>query len=504
LQQLWSRVTRPFVATADRQAGAARVAELRARTSARPAVHRPAAGTPRPSSSSSPAARPAPARPGTAPPAAARPAPPPRPANPLATAGQWISDRGRDVDGVVRNTTSTVERGLSTARHAAGDAAHALIHAAASPLASHPATRPLAANIVRQADQAVNTAVTAGDATTHFVGGAVHGLSGIVSGPIGLVGSGLQLADPRVRADAQRNLDTLRAHPLGAAVAVRDAAVRSFTHDPAGTFGEVVGNLVPVGAVANGLGKVGKVGKLAELANDASRAVDVAADANRALKAADGASETARAATGAARVTASTTAARPAVLPLLSTEEYRALVTRQAQEGRVSLDGIARPGIAKFGDDGIAEILQGAGRYEKARAGDMLDMFVPRGSPLPKGAVLVDAEVPTDSVRLANVLSSRGAAGANPDWVDFTTSDFATGKPFDYQRILLPMEQARAGTSTIGHLVKVAEGKLAERLGSPEAAAAALAQRPGWNGGSLVDKFEILKELGVAHASDLE
>jgi hypothetical protein len=195
---------------------------------------------------------------------------------------------------------------------------------------------------------------------------------------------------------------------------------------------------------------------------------------------------------------------RPAVLPLLSTEDYRALVARQAREGRVALDGIARPGIVNVGDDGVAAVVQGAGRFEKARGGETLDVFVPRGARLPAGSVVVDAEVSTDTVRLANRLSSRGEAGANPDLVDFATTDFATGAAREYQRVLIPVEQLTAPTSKIGHLVKKGEAALAERLGSAEAAARALAERPGWQGGSLVDKFEILKDLGVARAADLE
>jgi hypothetical protein len=421
----------------------------------------------------------------------------------VAAAGQWIADRGRDFDGLVRGTTGTVERGLSAARHAAGDAAQQLVRTAVSPLASNPATRPLATNIVRQADQVVNTAVAAGDATTRFVGGAVNGLSGVISGPIGLVGSGLQLADPQVRADTQRSIDALRANPAAAAVAVRDAAVQGFQRDPAGLLGEVVGNLVPVGAVANGLGKLGKVGQLADVAADTSRTIDAAADASRVVRTTTAASDTARSAAASARV-ASSTPVRPGALPLLSTDEYRVLVARQAQQGQIPLDGIARPGIVNVGPDGVAAVVQGAGRFEKARAGEQLDVFVPRGAPLPAGSVVLDADVPTDTVRLANRLSSRGEAGANPDLVDFTTTDFATGAPREYQRVLVPVEQLVAPTSKMGHLVRSGEAELAKQLGGADAAARMLDGQPGWRGGSLVDRFEVLKRLGVARAEDLQ
>lgn len=113
-------------------------------------------------------------------------------------------------------------------------------------------------------------------------------------------------------------------------------------------------------------------------------------------------------------------AARPAdVRPLASAEEYQALVARQSAGQPVDLGDVARPGIARVTDEGI-QVAQGAGRWEQARPDDWLDVFVPGNAKLPEGIdiVVLETNVPVEVVRQANLLSSRGRSGSNPDGVE--------------------------------------------------------------------------------------
>lgn len=130
--------------------------------------------------------------------------------------------------------------------------------------------------------------------------------------------------------------------------------------------------------------------------------------------------------------------------PLLSLEEYRGLLEQQTQNpGKpVPLENVPRPGLGGVAD-GVVQILQGAGRFEKLRAGESMDVFLPEGEPLPRGAVVLETGVPGELVRTANMLSSRGSDGANPTLLRGVKPE---GR---YRRVLVPREACEAPTSQV-------------------------------------------------------
>jgi hypothetical protein len=103
---------------------------------------------------------------------------------------------------------------------------------------------------------------------------------------------------------------------------------------------------------------------------------------------------------------------------ILTLEEYKSLLARQ-QAGEI-LDGskIPRPAIGAMNPEtGRIAVLQGTRRYAQLPADGLFDIFVPKGTPLPSGAQLVKSGVSSEIVEIANLLSSRGAAGSNPVFV---------------------------------------------------------------------------------------
>lgn len=172
-----------------------------------------------------------------------------------------------------------------------------------------------------------------------------------------------------------------------------------------------------------------------------------------------------------------------------SLDEYKRLFNIQSSSGSVDLDGIARPGIASCcSKNGLVTIIQGAGRYEKAQPSDWLDIFIPVTEKVPAGAV-VDAEgISADLVKYANLLSSRGAEGANPELVDFVTQ----GKV--YRRIFIQRKSAEAPTSYIANEIKQLRQSLIQKFGS-EAALERELNKVGFVKKSLLEQLKILEDL---------
>ncbi|MDD5630324.1 MAG: hypothetical protein PHU21_14765, partial [Elusimicrobia bacterium] len=74
--------------------------------------------------------------------------------------------------------------------------------------------------------------------------------------------------------------------------------------------------------------------------------------------------------------------------------------------------------------------------------------FVPQDQALPEGVAVVERGVPAELVLKANLLSSRGAEGSNPELVGFLTE----GRTF--VRVLAPRELVAAPLSRAAHEVE--------------------------------------------------
>jgi hypothetical protein len=99
--------------------------------------------------------------------------------------------------------------------------------------------------------------------------------------------------------------------------------------------------------------------------------------------------------------------------------------------------------------------------------------------------------VPSSLVAKANLLSSRGASGTNPELVEFVTE----GKAF--KRVFVQRKDVYAPTSQIAHEVAKARKALVTAVGE-ERTAQLLAER-GFDNESLVNQKGILEALlGVA------
>jgi hypothetical protein len=132
---------------------------------------------------------------------------------------------------------------------------------------------------------------------------------------------------------------------------------------------------------------------------------------------------------------------------LPSLAAYEGLLQRQGAGETLDLSAVVRPGIG-FVQDGRLAVGQGSGRYEKLAAGEWMDLFVPEGSALPQGAVVVERGVPAEVVLKANMLSSRGESGSKPDLIGFMTE----GRVFN--RVLAPRELVDAPMSRAAHEVR--------------------------------------------------
>lgn len=140
--------------------------------------------------------------------------------------------------------------------------------------------------------------------------------------------------------------------------------------------------------------------------------------------------------------------------PVLGLEQhYQALLARQDMGEKLDLSAVVRPGIARSNAANL-KVMQGSGRFEKLRAGDSADLFVPETDPLPEGAVVVEKGIPGSLVQTINTLSSRGQAGANPEFVAMYTGDRS------FVRVLAPRQLVRAPMSVLAFWKKELEGKL--------------------------------------------
>jgi hypothetical protein len=417
-----------------------------------------------------PAARPtSTTRPASAP----RPpqAPTPAPAHPLAAlsqgvaaAGRGLTDAGRNLDGFLVGQMGRSERALG----------------------SHDLAR---------AGSGFGRAVTE-----------------IVTGTMQLAGGALQLADARTREAAVKTAGDVAAavarDPGRVAGAIRDQAVRAWNDDPWRMGGAIVGNLVPVGAALKAVTGAGRAAQTASAAGRVVRGLGAGGDAARvAVAALPPPSTAARVAADATLAARSATAARvvesgSAFPPLRSVDDYAALLARQTAEGSVPLGGVARPGILNPFTDKSGQNLwavgAGAGRRELARDGDMLDYFLPQGSPLPPGAIRAETAVPGELVAIANSLSSRGSAAslaggeATAQGIDPLMEMITAGKTYD--RVFVPAgPHIQVNTST--RLREVHNGLgAAERSLGPETARQL---RETLKPLSIAEQHKIMGELGL-------
>lgn len=136
--------------------------------------------------------------------------------------------------------------------------------------------------------------------------------------------------------------------------------------------------------------------------------------------------------------------------PLLTEAEYRSMVARQVAGETIDLTDVARPGIAKV-VDGEVLVTQGAGRWEKARPDEYVDLFVDSRATLPPEleAVVLETGVRADLVRDANLLSSRGKEGMNPTIVEASLGDAPS-----FTRVRIPARNVDAPTSFMPHRIE--------------------------------------------------
>ena len=96
-------------------------------------------------------------------------------------------------------------------------------------------------------------------------------------------------------------------------------------------------------------------------------------------------------------------------------------------------------------------------RFEALRGGERMDLFVPQGAELPPGASVVETGIPAEIVLKANLLSSRGETGSNPELVEVLTE----GETF--MRVLAPREALEAPFSKAAYEVEKLRGLLASQ-----------------------------------------
>lgn len=145
---------------------------------------------------------------------------------------------------------------------------------------------------------------------------------------------------------------------------------------------------------------------------------------------------------------------------LLSYSHYKKLLQKQNAGEVLDLSMTPRPAIATLSKEGKISIMQGSGRYVKAKHYQSLDVFVKKGTPLPEGSVVVQKVVNPETVRMSNLLSSRGAQGANPNLVNVLVDDVA-----EYQRVLIPKSKLSAPLVKETTLIKKELTKLSKKWG---------------------------------------
>jgi len=134
-------------------------------------------------------------------------------------------------------------------------------------------------------------------------------------------------------------------------------------------------------------------------------------------------------------------------VPLPSAVFYEALLQRQQAGEILDLSGVIRPGIAVAQGERLI-VLQGAGRFEQLRRDQYMDLFVPEGEPLPAGVLALERGVAGELVCKANLLSSRGQSGANPELVDAITQGGL------FVRVLAPRARVEAPFSHAAYEVE--------------------------------------------------
>jgi hypothetical protein len=105
--------------------------------------------------------------------------------------------------------------------------------------------------------------------STSFAGGLVDGLSGMMTGTVGLAGGALQLADAKTRADVADTMRQIAAQPGAVANALTDDVVQSAADNPGHMVGQIASCFTP-GAVAK-LAEFGRAGQVADGLNAAAK-----------------------------------------------------------------------------------------------------------------------------------------------------------------------------------------------------------------------------------------
>ncbi|MFC1679161.1 hypothetical protein ACFL2T_02995, partial [Elusimicrobiota bacterium] len=134
----------------------------------------------------------------------------------------------------------------------------------------------------------------------------------------------------------------------------------------------------------------------------------------------------------------------PEAATLAPASKYLSLLRRQRGGEVLDLSNVVRPGLARSKGETI-DIMQGSGRFEKLKAGDWMDVFVPEDDPLPRGAHVIQTGLSGKFVGIVNRLSSRGASGNNGILFKFMTE----GRSF--VRVLAPRDIIEAPMSGARH-----------------------------------------------------
>jgi hypothetical protein len=96
--------------------------------------------------------------------------------------------------------------------------------------------------------------------------------------------------------------------------------------------------------------------------------------------------------------------------------------------------------------DGKVLVLQGSGRWEKTSGDGYVDVFVPESAVLPANAITLERGVGKEQVRTVNLLSSRGNAGTNPEFMDLKLNRMEER----FKRVLIPKSEVSAPFSGPG------------------------------------------------------
>ena len=172
---------------------------------------------------------------------------------------------------------------------------------------------------------------------------------------------------------------------------------------------------------------------------------------------------------------------------LSSSTEYKALLKRQETGEILNLEQVARPGLASV-KDGKITVVQGSGRWGRTAGDDYIDVFVPESATLPSNAVVLEKGVTKEQVKTVNLLSKRGNAGTNPDFLELKLNRMEES----FKRVLIPKNEVTAPFSEYGQQLKSLMKKGSEK--DPERFQQ-LFESPEWKKWNTDQRLDRMREL---------